>query len=147
MSEPVVKYLKTHLDDRGYLAEILRCDDPDFKGFGQLYISTINPGAIKGFHVHQRKTDYMTCVSGQVKLACIAPGDVYGSRPIEFHLNPMAPSLVIIPPGWWHGWMCIGSKEAILVNITTEAFNPLDKDEHRIPFDYFDNYKWGINNG
>ena len=147
--EPIIKTLNFFLDDRGYLSEMLRADDPFYSKFGQVYISTINPGTIKGFHIHEKKTDIITCVFGQVKFVVVESGkndeliNLY-----EVHLSPMNRKLVVIPPGLWHGWMCIGNKEAILVNVTTEPFYEHDKDEQRVdPIKNPWNYKWEIKHG
>lgn len=142
--EPIVKTLNTYLDDRGYLCEILRSDDPFYTKFGQTYISTIYPNTIKGFHIHDRKTDMISCIHGQVKLVLIESEENIW----EFHLSPMVPKLVIIPPGLWHGWMCIGNEEAVLLNVTTEPFNKDDKDEFRVdPIQNPWSYKWEIKHG
>lgn len=149
MVAPIVKKLTTHLDDRGYLSEILRSDDCVYKNFGQVYISTIYPGTIKGFHVHERKTDYITCVRGQVKFVVIESNcnsDLLSLY--EYHLSRMSPKLVVVPPGLWHGWMCIGQEEAMLVNVTTEPFNSDDPDEVRVdPIKNPWNYKWEVKHG
>ena len=39
-------------DERGRLMEMLRCDDPIFKGFGQVYLTTAYPGVVKAWHYH-----------------------------------------------------------------------------------------------
>ncbi len=145
MAEPIVKKLDTYLDDRGFLFEILRSDDKEFVKFGQVYLSTTTPGTIKAFHRHFRKTDHITCVAGQVKLVVV---DGLEPRIWEYHLSPMSPKLITIPPGLWHGWQAIGSVEALLISITTEPHNPEDKDEERVPA--VENpwgYKWGVKHG
>lgn len=149
MLEPLVKKLNTYLDDRGHLYEILRSDDPEFVNFGQVYLSTTTPGTIKAFHRHFRKTDHIACVAGQVKLVVIS-GEPFCSAPKiwEYHLSPMSPKLITVPPGLWHGWQSVGPVEAILISITTEPHNPTDKDEERVaavenPW----GYKWGIKHG
>ncbi len=145
MLEPTVKHLKTILDDRGYLCELLRSDDPEFVKFGQAYISTTTPGTIKAFHRHFHKTDHIACVAGQVKLVVIDPV-VY--KTWEYHLSPMSPKLVTIPPTLWHGWMCVGTTEAVLLSVTTDAYDPNNKDEERVPaVDNPFGYKWEIKHG
>ena len=42
-----VKKLKWITDERGKLMEILRCDDPAFDKFGQVYVTTCYPGVVK----------------------------------------------------------------------------------------------------
>ena len=146
---PLIKTLDLFLDDRGYLSEILRKDDEHYTKFGQVYISTINPNTIKGFHVHNLKTDIITCVSGQVKFVVIESGENNELLNLyEIHMSPLNRKLVVIPPGLWHGWMCIGVKEAILINVTTEPFYDYNKDEIRVdPVDNPWGYKWGVKHG
>jgi dTDP-4-dehydrorhamnose 3,5-epimerase len=123
------------LDDRGYLYEMLRADDPFFQAFGQAYISSINPGTVKGFHKHYKQTDHVVCVSGQIKLVLVEDwdGKVVGEPTIEeHHLSILNPKMVVIPPGVWHGWMCIGEEPALVVNFSTHAYNPDDPDEERV---------------
>ncbi len=145
MIKPTVKQLKTILDDRGYLCELLRSDDPEFVKFGQVYISTTTPGTIKAFHRHFHKTDHIACVAGQVKLVVIDPDDY---KTYEYHLSPMSPKLVTIPPTLWHGWQSVGTVEAILVSVTTDAYDPKDVDEERVPaVDNPFGYVWGVKHG
>ena len=42
-----IKQLVRHVDDRGYLMEILRDDDEMFIEFGQVYVSAVFPGIVK----------------------------------------------------------------------------------------------------
>ncbi len=44
----VVKPLKLIPDDRGFLMEMLRSDDPIFEGFGQVYITGCKEGVASG---------------------------------------------------------------------------------------------------
>jgi dTDP-4-dehydrorhamnose 3,5-epimerase len=151
MSEPAVKHLKTFLDDRGYLYEILRADDPEYVKFGQAYISTTTPGTIKAFHRHFHKTDHIACVAGQVKLVVVRENINKGDPPFtvfEYHLSPISPKLVTIPPGLWHGWQSVGSVEAVLLSITTEVHDSNNKDEERVPaIDNPFGYVWGVKHG
>ena len=42
------KMLKVIPDERGYLMEILRCDEDLLSQFGQVYMTTVYPGVVKG---------------------------------------------------------------------------------------------------
>ena len=146
---PIIKQAGLHLDDRGYLSEILRCDDTYFTKFGQVYISTINPGTVKGFHIHQKKEDVITCISGQVKFVIIESNDNNDLIKLyEVHMSPMNRQIVVVPPGLWHGWMCVGNKEAVLVNVTTEPYFAHDPDEVRAdPINNPWGYVWEVKHG
>jgi len=143
-----VKTLTTHLDDRGYLYEMLRADDPFFQRFGQVYLSATYPDVVKGFHQHQIQTDHIVCVQGQIKLVLIQEANAFGATEgevEEHHLSPMAPKMIVIPPGIWHGWMCISEEPALVVNISSHVFNREKPDEDRVnPHENPWGYEWGI---
>ena len=63
------KKLKLIPDERGWLMEILRCDDDIYKKFGQVYITTAYPGIVKAWHLHKKQTDNFTCIQGLMKVA------------------------------------------------------------------------------
>jgi len=140
-----VKKLKLIPDERGRLMEILRRDDEQFKRFGQVYMTTAYPGVVKAWHYHKRQTDNFTCVSGKIRLA------LYDARPRsrtfkaidEFVLSLDEPLLVQIPPLVYHGFKCIGDKEAIVINTITHPYDRNKPDEYRA--DLYDNkipYDW-----
>ena len=52
-----VKPLRIHADERGYLFEMLRSDEPLFQGFGQSYVTAVYPGVVKGWHFHKKQYD------------------------------------------------------------------------------------------
>src|SRR5688500_206386 len=47
---------QTFLDGRGAVLHVLRRDTPGFAGFGEIYVSEINPGVMKGWKRHSRVT-------------------------------------------------------------------------------------------
>jgi len=49
------KQLKWIPDERGKLMEVLRCDDPMFEKFGQVYVTTCYPGVVKAWHYHRNQ--------------------------------------------------------------------------------------------
>ena len=53
----VVKKLKVIPDERGLLMEMMRDDDPFFQKFGQVYLSVVYPGVVKGWHYHKKQTN------------------------------------------------------------------------------------------
>ncbi len=130
-----IKQLKMMPDERGRLMEILRCDDPEFIGFGQVYMTTVYPGIVKGWHYHQKQVDNMTVVKGMLKLVLYddrvdspTRGEVN-----EFFIGEYRPLMVQIPQGVLHGIKGVGTKEAILINVVTEPYNRETPDEFRVP--------------
>ena len=149
ISGVVVKKLRLIPDGRGYLMEILRADDSVFSNFGQVYITTVYPGIIKGWHYHKIQTDMLTVVSGMAKIA------LYDDRPDsptydevnEFFVGPLNPQLIVVPPGVLHGFVAVGLQMATLLNCPTHPYNYENPDEHRVPPHGVVPYTWETENG
>jgi dTDP-4-dehydrorhamnose 3,5-epimerase len=122
-------------DDRGWLMEILRADDPDlFARFGQVYVSATYPEVVKAWHYHKRQIDNFACVTGMVKLVLIdtRPGSLTEGAVNEFWLGAQNPTLVQVPNLVYHGWKNIGQDVALVVNVPTEPYLYRDPDEYRV---------------
>jgi dTDP-4-dehydrorhamnose 3,5-epimerase len=53
-------------------------------------------------------------------------------------------SLLVIPPGVYHGFTPVGTESAYIVNIPTELYDYAEPDEYRRPFDDPEiGYDWG----
>jgi dTDP-4-dehydrorhamnose 3,5-epimerase len=142
-----VKRLRVIPDERGRLMEMLRSDDPDFRQFGQAYITTHYPGVVKAWHCHKLQWDYVVCVKGMVKVVLFDSREESTSyREVnEFFLGEHNPSLLIIPPLIYHGWKCISETESLVVNIPTQVYKYDGPDEYRLPFDTDQiPYNWDI---
>ena len=120
-------------DERGRVMELLRNDSPEFSKFGQVYMTSIMPGVVKGWHYHKIQTDHVACVSGMIKLVLYEQTGEGQGRPSIFHIGEHNPVLVTIPPGIWHGWKCISEREAIVVCVASEPYNYDSPDEYRMP--------------
>jgi dTDP-4-dehydrorhamnose 3,5-epimerase len=144
------KKLKVIPDERGRLMEILRTDDQLFLKFGQVYMTTTYPGVVKAWHKHEKQTDNLACVQGMIKLALYDPRE---NSPTfkeinQFYIGIHNPLLVQIPPGVFHGWMCISEEEAIVINIPTEVYNYEHPDEQRLdPYENDIPYDWRRKDG
>ena len=132
-------------DERGTIMHMMRCDDPDFEEFGEIYFSTVYPGVIKGWHFHKEMTLNYAVIYGMIKLVLY---DERENSPTkgeiqEIFLGCDNYCLVKIPPMIWNGFKGIGTTMAVVANLATipyrsdeiERLNPLDE---RIP------YKWEL---
>jgi dTDP-4-dehydrorhamnose 3,5-epimerase len=140
-----IKKLKVIPDERGRLMEILRRDDELFENFGQAYMTTTYPGVVKAWHKHEKQTDNIACVAGQIKMALYdgRPGSPTFKEINEFYLGVHNPLLVQVPVGVYHGWMAVSQEEALIINIPTEMYDREHPDEQRldphtsdIPYDW-----------
>ena len=129
-----VKPLKIIADERGYLMEMMRSDDPFFQKFGQSYVSVAYPGVVKGWHFHKVQTDHFVIVKGMMKVVLYDQRDGSPTKGLinEFFMGEKNPVLVTIPPGVVHGMKGIGNEPAMLVNVPTEMYKYNEPDEYRI---------------
>ena len=128
-----IKQLTRHVDDRGYLMEVLRDDDEEFIKFGQVYVALQYPGVVKAWHCHERQHDNMCVIKGAMKVGLSdqrPDSPTRGER--EWHvIGEHNPTLVQIPPGVWHGVTVVGPETALMINIPTEHYDRDRPDELR----------------
>ena len=130
-----IKQLKSNCDERGMVMELFRSDWDEYQKFGQSYMTTAYPGAVKAWHYHKKQTDSFVCIKGMMKVV------LYDARPDsptkgeinEFFIGEKNFSLVQIPPDVYHGFKCISEQEAIIINTPTETYNYKEPDEYRLP--------------
>ena len=130
-----VKPLRAIADERGWLMEILRRDETELlPTFGQVYVSATYPGVVKAWHYHKKQVDNFACVAGMVKLVLVDTRDDSPTTGVvnEFFIGSLNPMLVQVPSLVYHGWKCISSDVALVVNVPTEPYHYGAPDEHRI---------------
>jgi len=143
INDVLIHPLRRIPDERGMVMHMLRCDDPHFERFGEIYFSVVYPGVIKGWHLHKKMTLNYAVVSGMIKLV------LYDDRPDsptpgelqELFVGDSNYVLVRIPPGVWNGFKGIGVTPAIVANCATLPHDPdeivrLDPFDNHIPYDW-----------
>jgi dTDP-4-dehydrorhamnose 3,5-epimerase len=132
-----LKPLRRFADDRGYLMELVRADDPFFTEFGQTVATLSYPGVIKAFHWHERQDDYWVVLQGmaQVVLHDLRDGSPTRGKTDVYYLGEYNPQVLAIPRGVAHGYRVLGAEPALLLYTVTRPYDPANPDEHRIPYD------------
>lgn len=120
--------LKQFLDNRGKVMHMLRATDPHFTAFGEIYFSTVYPGAVKAWHLHKEKTINLAVPMGVIKLVMYdaRPGSPTEGRIHEIFVGPDNYQLVTIPREVWYGFQGVGIDTAIVANCATLAHDPLE---------------------
>ncbi len=136
-------------DERGWLMEILRADDPLFTRFGQVYVSATYPGVVKAWHYHKVQLDHFACVAGMIKLVLV---DTRSGSPTEgavneFFIGALNPQLIQVPNLVYHGWKCISEELSIVVNVPTEPYRHGAPDEFPIEAHGVLPYDWSRHDG
>ncbi|MBI4180076.1 dTDP-4-dehydrorhamnose 3,5-epimerase family protein [bacterium] len=135
--------LKRIPDERGTIFHMMKATDPHFKKFGEIYFSTVYPGAVKGWHKHREMTLNYACIFGRVKVALYddrARSPTKGEIQ-EVFLGIDCYNLLIIPPDVWNGFKGMVAPCAIIANCCTHPHDPsrstrLDPYKNKIPYDW-----------
>lgn len=140
--------LKTILDERGLVRHMMKCTDPHFRQFGEIYFSQIFPNAIKAWHVHRKMELNYAVIAGNIKL--VLYDDRKDSRTYkqlqEIFMGEDNYVLVTVPPNVINGFTAIGNQKAIVANCATIPHDPYEI-ERFDPFDKRIGYYWGIRHG
>lgn len=132
-----LKKLRVFPDERGWLMEILRNDDEIFERFGQVYVTAAYPGVVKAWHMHEKQTDHFCVLKGMAKIVLYDGREDSPTRGEvnEFFLGEHDRSVLKIPKRVMHGFKCISTGEAMILNVPTEVYNYSEPDEIRRPAD------------
>ena len=127
----IIKKINRHEDQRGYLSEIYRSDELDYKP-AMAYISLTKAGTIRGPHEHRYQSDCF---------AFLGPGNfilhlwdrrkespTFGEY-INLKVGEESPVLVIIPPGIVHGYKSIGPGDSYCLNFPDKLYRGSGKTE------------------
>ncbi len=141
----VVTPLRQIADERGKVMHMLRADSPLFKSFGEIYFSTVYPGAIKGWHIHKKMILNYAVPHGQIKFVLYddRAGSATRGQLQELFLGPDNYCLVTVPPLVWNGFKGISTESALVANCASIAHDPQEIDR-KDPFDPAIPYDWAI---
>jgi dTDP-4-dehydrorhamnose 3,5-epimerase len=120
-----IKKLNKNKDKRGWLAEIYRDDETDFKP-AMSYVSLTKPGIIRGPHEHKEQADLFVF---------IGPGDFEvhlwdkKGEYIKIEAGESNPSFIIVPPGVVHGYKCVSNIDGLCINLPDKLYKGKDKKE------------------
>jgi dTDP-4-dehydrorhamnose 3,5-epimerase len=98
---------------------------------------TLRPGAVSAWHMHKLKTDHLFTVAGALRAVLYddrADSPTRGKVDV-LNLSPMRPTLVVIPPGVWHGMKVLGNEPGSFVNFFDREYDYEDPDDWRLPAD------------
>lgn len=141
----VIKELKRIPDDRGTILKMQEDVDEEFKGFGEMYFSTIYPNIVKGWHLHKKAILNYAVVKGMIKLVLYDARENSNteSELMEICIGVDNYCLVQIPAGVWNGFKAIGNEYAIVADLIT--VNHTNDEMLRMdPWNCFIKYDWNV---
>ena len=103
-----------------------------------VYVSSVNPGEVKGPHLHKKRISYFTCLHGKV-IFILKNCD--GSF-FEIESSSENPILLKIPPGMPSAHINISNDVSRVLALADIAWKPNDNEMENLDFDDYDWKKW-----
>jgi dTDP-4-dehydrorhamnose 3,5-epimerase len=144
-----IKKITQYHDDRGFFSEVAKAGEESYHPIKQTSYAETFPGVIKAFHWHKKQWDMWFIVKGSAQVVLY---DLREKSPTKgetqvIYTGNANKMLISIPPGVAHGYRVLGTEPLGVFYHTTEAYDPKDPDELRIPFDSKDiNFDWTTKN-
>jgi dTDP-4-dehydrorhamnose 3,5-epimerase len=134
----VAKEIRAVPASNGCLTEIWRHEWPGHDvTMNQVFMRTLEPGTVSGWHAHTRTTDRFFCAAGSVRLSLFDGRRASPTVGKVWHrlLNEKRPVLIAVPAGVWHGVKSVGSIPALILNLVDHAYSYDSPDHWRLPPD------------
>ncbi len=119
--------LVPHTDPRGTLFEVIRFQDFNIPGGGQIYTFSINPHFRRGDHYHHKKVEWFTCVYGKAKVLL---STVDNKEQIIVEISAAEPKLVYAPAETVHALINEEEEVAVIVSYGTTQHDDGDPDTY-----------------
>lgn len=102
-----------------------------------VYVSSVNPGEIKGPHVHFKRNSYFTCIHGKV-VFIIKNNDEY----IEIETHENDPKMIFIPKEVPSAHINLSEGISRILTLADLAWKPNDNEMENVFFNDYDWKKW-----
>ncbi|MCA1850166.1 MAG: dTDP-4-dehydrorhamnose 3,5-epimerase family protein [Acidobacteria bacterium] len=126
ISGVVVRDLKKHLDERGWLAELFRHDEVAEEFHPRMaYVSQSGPGVQRGPHEHEDQADFF-CFIGpsnfKMRLWDNRPGSETYRNVMTLFVGADSPKSVLVPRGVVHAYRNVGHSVGVVINFPNRLF-------------------------
>ena len=103
-----------------------------------VYLSSVNPGEIKGPHLHKNRTSYFSCIHG--KVVFIIQDENRNFEEIE--VDSENPVLICVPNGIASAHVNVGEEQAKILVLADIAWRPNDNEMINVEFSDYNFNKW-----
>lgn len=120
----IIKDLTKHADERGWLTEIYRQDETEYRP-AMFYVSETKPGIARGPHEHKEQTDcFIFLGPGSFKFYLWDNREDSSTfkENLEIEVGENKPTFVLVPPGVVHGYKCISECPGRVINLPDKLF-------------------------
>lgn len=106
-----------------------------------VYVSSVNPGELKGPHLHTRRDSYFVCIRGKVVFVIKDLQEKYH----EIESSEDNPVMVQIPKGYPSAHINLSKDISSILALASIAWRPNDDEMKNVSFDDYDWEKWKNN--
>lgn len=141
----MIKSLSRIPDERGCIFHMLKKEDREFHGFGEIYFSSVYPGAVKAWHLHTEMELNYAVIVGEIKLVLYddREGSCTKGHLMEIFSGEKNYVLIQIPPLIWNGFKGLGTGVSIVANCSTISHR-VDEIQRLDPMSGTIPYTWDI---
>ncbi len=122
----------------GSLTVIWRDWDKLLNNPKMVYVSSVNPGEIKGPHLHTKRTSYFTCIHGKVVFIIKEKNGNY----VEIESSSEKPTMVVVPKNISSAHINLSENVSRILTLADVSWKPNDNEIQNVTFDDYDWKKW-----
>ena len=126
-----IKKLNKFEDGRGWLAEIYRNDEIDYRP-AMSYVSLTKKGVIRGPHEHKFQSDCFVFLGPgnfEVYLWDNQEKSETNGEHMKIEVGEDNPNMIIVPPGVVHGYKCVSEVDGLSINLPDKLYKGEGKKE------------------
>ena len=106
--------------------------------FKMIYVTSVNPGEIKGPHLHTKRNSYFVCIHGEVVFVIQKKPGEYE----EIRTNADKPVVIVIPKNVPVAHINVNDGVSRVLTLADLSWKPNDDEMKNISFDDYDWKKW-----
>ncbi len=103
-----------------------------------VYVSSINPGEIKGPHLHTKRNSYFVCIHGKVVFIIQDKDGKYH----EIESSDENPVLIHVPKNYPSAHINLSNSTSRVLVLADLAWKPNDDEMKNVSFDNYNLLKW-----
>lgn len=103
-----------------------------------IYLTSVNPGEIKGPHLHIKRDSFFTCIQGKVVFIVKDLDNKYH----EIECSEEDPLLIQIPKNYPSAHINLSNRISTILTLASIAWRPNDEEMRNVSFDDYDWKKW-----
>ena len=103
-----------------------------------VYVSSVNPGEIKGPHLHTKRDSYFVCIRGKV---IFVAKDEKGNY-LEIESSEKKPVLIQVPKNFISAHINPTNEVSTILTLANPAWTPNDDEMKNVTFEDYDWNKW-----